>query len=93
MRGFSSALEPAHFIRALGCERNHGTFFPVYEIEGSAYDCGRSHGEQAADRVARTLEIYLPAFARQANLGLDQVRERAREYAVAMLLAIKKAGL
>jgi isopenicillin-N N-acyltransferase-like protein len=58
--------------------------FPVYEIEGSAYDCGRSHGEQAADRVARTLEIYLPAFASQARLALDQVRERAREYAAAI---------
>jgi hypothetical protein len=33
--------------------------FPVYDIEGNAYECGLSHGEQAAERVARTLEIYL----------------------------------
>ena len=57
---------------------------PVYDIEGDAYDCGVSHGRQAADRVARTIDIYLPAFARQAKLNLEQVRERAREYAAAI---------
>ncbi len=58
--------------------------FPVYEIEGNAYECGLSHGEQAAERVARTLEIYLPAFTRQVKLTLDQIRERARQYVAAI---------
>lgn len=58
--------------------------FPIYDIEGDAYECGVSHGRQAAERVARTLEIYLPAFSRQAKLGLDGIRGRAREYAAAI---------
>jgi isopenicillin-N N-acyltransferase-like protein len=56
----------------------------VYDVEGDAHDCGVSHGRQAADRVARTIDIYLPAFTRQARLSLDQVRERARQYADAI---------
>lgn len=58
--------------------------FPVYEIEGGAHECGVSHGKQAAERVARTLEIYLPAFTRQAKLTLEEIRERARAYAAAI---------
>lgn len=55
--------------------------FPVYEAQGNARGCGFAHGEQAAERVARTVEIYLSAFARQANLNLDEVRQRSRAYA------------
>jgi len=58
--------------------------FPVYEIEGSAHECGEAHGAQAADRVARTIEVYLPAFTRQAKLSLDEIRARARQYATAI---------
>jgi len=58
--------------------------FPVYDIEGSAYDCGLAHGRLAASRVARTLEIYLPSFTRQTGLTLEEVRSRAREYAGAI---------
>jgi isopenicillin-N N-acyltransferase like protein len=58
--------------------------FPVLEIEGTPHECGVSHGEQAADRVARTLEIYLPAFTRQAKLSLNEIRERAQQYAGAI---------
>jgi len=55
--------------------------FPVINIEGDARDCGVQYGEQAADRVALTIEIYLSAFGRQAKLSLDEVRARAREFA------------
>jgi len=58
--------------------------FPVYDIEGNAYECGLSHGAQAAERVARTIEIYLPAFTRQVKLALTEIRERARLYAAAI---------
>lgn len=54
--------------------------FPVVSIEGDAHECGIQHGAAAADRVARTVDFYLPAFVRQANLSLDEVRERARGY-------------
>jgi isopenicillin-N N-acyltransferase-like protein len=60
------------------------TPFPVYEIEGTARECGESHGTQAADRVARTIDVYLPAFTRQTKLTLEEVRARAREYAAAI---------
>jgi len=53
---------------------------PVYEIEGDAHACGVAHGRLASERVARTIETYLPAFLKEAKLGLDAVRERAREY-------------
>ena len=54
--------------------------FPVISIEGDPHECGRQHGNAAADRVAKTIEFYLPSFVRQAKLTLDEVRERARGY-------------
>ena len=54
--------------------------FPVISIEGDAHECGEQHGAQAADRVAKTIEFYLPSFVSQAKLTLDEVRERARGY-------------
>ena len=54
--------------------------FPVISIEGDPHECGRQHGSAAADRVAKTIEFYLPSFVRQAKLTLDEVRERARGY-------------
>jgi isopenicillin-N N-acyltransferase-like protein len=58
--------------------------FPVYEIEGNARECGESYGVQASERVARTIDVYLPAFTRQAKLSLDEIRARARQYATAI---------
>ena len=54
--------------------------FPVISIEGDAHECGAQHGAKAADRVAKTIEFYLPSFVKQAKLTLDEVRERARGY-------------
>lgn len=56
--------------------------FPVITIEGNAYECGVQHGEQAAERVARTIDFYLGVFGRHSKLSLDAVRERAREFLV-----------
>jgi isopenicillin-N N-acyltransferase like protein len=58
--------------------------FPVYDVAGSARDCGVAHGELASERVARTIEIYLSAFTQQTKLTLEQVRARARDYASAI---------
>ena len=55
--------------------------FPVLTLEGDAYECGFQHGAGAAQRVAKTIEIYLSAFDRQAGLSLEDVRERARAFA------------
>lgn len=54
--------------------------FPVISIEGDAHECGVQHGIAAADRVAKTIDFYLPAFVREAKLSLDEVRERTRGY-------------
>lgn len=55
--------------------------FPVYSVEGDAYDCGVQYGEQAAERVARSVEIYLSVFGRQVKLPLGELRARARAFA------------
>jgi isopenicillin-N N-acyltransferase like protein len=55
--------------------------FPVYTLEGDARECGVQYGTQAGVRIAKTIQIYLSAFGRQARLSLDEVRHRAREYA------------
>ena len=54
--------------------------FPVISIEGDARECGVQHGRAAADRVAKTVDFYLPSFVSQAKLTLAEVRERARGY-------------
>ena len=58
--------------------------FPVFEIEGDAHECGIGHGRHAADRVAKTIEIYLAAFGKQRGLSLAEVRARAAEYSGAI---------
>jgi len=62
-------------------QNEHYRPFPVLTLDGDAYECGVQHGTDAADRVARTIEIYLSAFDQETGLGLQAVRERARDYA------------
>jgi isopenicillin-N N-acyltransferase-like protein len=57
------------------------TEFPLLELAGDAHECGVQHGSGAADRVARSIQIYLAAFGKQTTLSLADVRERARGYA------------
>lgn len=54
--------------------------FPVISIEGDAYVCGEQHGVAAGERVASTIDFYLPAFVRQAGLTLDEIRLHAHGY-------------
>ena len=54
--------------------------FPVIDIEGDAHACGVQHGQQAADRVARTIDFYLGVFGKHSKLSLQEVRERARGF-------------
>jgi len=62
-------------------QNEHYRPFPVLTLDGDAYECGVQHGTDAADRVAKTIEIYLSAFEAETGLGLEAVRERARKYA------------
>ena len=52
--------------------------FPVISIEGDAHECGVQYGAAAAERVARTVDFYLPSFVAHAKLTLEEVRARAR---------------
>jgi isopenicillin-N N-acyltransferase like protein len=54
--------------------------FPVISLEGTAYECGLQHGTAAAERVAKTIGYYLPAFLRQAKLSREEIHARARSY-------------
>ena len=54
--------------------------FPVISLEGGARECGVQYGMAASERVAKTVDFYLPSFVSQAKLTLDAVRERARGY-------------
>ncbi|MGA7668966.1 MAG: C45 family peptidase [Nitrolancea sp.] len=55
--------------------------FPIVQVHGSAYERGRQHGEQARERVARSVATYQRAFAESAGLDWPSVLERATEFA------------
>ncbi len=54
--------------------------YPVIEVGGSPYERGHQHGEQARDRVAKSIEIYRERFARSAGLEWDAAVERGRGF-------------
>lgn len=47
--------------------------FPLIDLAGPPRERGRQYGIAAADRIHRSAEIYLTAFAKQ-HLGADRVR-------------------
>lgn len=57
--------------------------FPYIRVSGGAYERGLAYGSLASDRIRKTLDMYLPAFAAR---GLDwpRVRSIARELLVAI---------
>ncbi len=57
------------------------TTFPVVQVSGAAHERGRQHGEQAAERVARSVGTYRQAFAESAGLDWPSVLERASGFA------------
>jgi isopenicillin-N N-acyltransferase-like protein len=54
--------------------------FPHIKVSGSAYERGRQYGEQAAERVRRSIEIYRQVFQYYADWNWDQVVGHARGY-------------
>lgn len=54
--------------------------YPIIPVAGSARERGRQHGEQARDRVARSIEIYRKAFGEGPKLQWAEVLERASEF-------------
>jgi isopenicillin-N N-acyltransferase like protein len=55
--------------------------YPLVAVAGSARERGRQHGEQARERVARSIDIYRPAFESGPKLHWEQVIERAKGFA------------
>jgi isopenicillin-N N-acyltransferase-like protein len=54
--------------------------YPIVAVSGSARERGRQHGEQARDRVARSIDIYRPAFEAGPKLQWSEVLERAKGF-------------
>lgn len=54
--------------------------YPWVRVNGDPRERGRSYGEQAADRVRRSVAAYAEVFARGAGLGWGDVREVARRF-------------
>ncbi len=55
--------------------------FPHVRVEGGPRERGRSYGEQAADRVRRSIDAYGDVFAAYAGWDWATVTEHARAYA------------
>jgi isopenicillin-N N-acyltransferase like protein len=55
--------------------------FPRVRVEGTPRERGRSYGEQARDRVRRSVEAYREVFAAFTGWDRHQVVEHARGYA------------
>ena len=58
-----------------------GQPYPCIEVQGLAYERGYQHGQQARDRVLRSIEIYRAAFEANNKLAWPAVLERARGFA------------
>jgi isopenicillin-N N-acyltransferase-like protein len=54
--------------------------FPHVRVEGTAHDRGRSYGEQAADRVRRSIEAYRDVFDAYAGWDWPTVTREAARY-------------
>ena len=54
--------------------------FPHVRVNGTPRERGRAYGEQARERVRRSIEAYREVFAAYAGWGWDAVSEQARAY-------------
>jgi isopenicillin-N N-acyltransferase like protein len=54
--------------------------FPHVRVEGSARERGHSYGEQARDRVQRSVEAYREVFGAYAGWNWQTVTDHARAY-------------
>jgi isopenicillin-N N-acyltransferase-like protein len=52
----------------------------MIQVAGKSYDCGFQHGEQARDRVSKSIEIYRDAFQKSAGLEWSGALDRARQF-------------
>lgn len=53
---------------------------PVLTLEGSPYERGRIHGQEARERIAHNLRVYFERFRYEGKLSLKETRKRAERY-------------
>jgi isopenicillin-N N-acyltransferase-like protein len=58
--------------------------YPCVHVSGPPYRRGYQHGEQARDRVRRSIAIYQEMFRATAGLDWQSVLERSREFTQAI---------
>ncbi len=58
--------------------------FPLIEVSGDPFECGRQHGEQAARLIQFNLEGYWRLFKHRAGLERPAALEQARQYLAPM---------
>jgi isopenicillin-N N-acyltransferase-like protein len=66
--------------------------YPIVSVAGTARERGRQHGEQARERVARSIDIYRPAFEAGPKLRWPDVLTHAEGF-VAQIEAAEPAVL
>jgi isopenicillin-N N-acyltransferase-like protein len=54
--------------------------YPTIRVSGGPRERGRAYGEQAADRIGRSIEIYREVFAHYAGWQWPQVTEHAERF-------------
>jgi isopenicillin-N N-acyltransferase-like protein len=64
-----------------GDRREGAVIFPRVHIEGGPRERGRGYGEQAAERVRRSIDAYREVFQAYAGWDWAAVTEHARAYA------------
>lgn len=57
--------------------------FPYIEVEGAPYERGTQYGEQARNRINKSIEIYFPAF-KQRGLDWPKIKTLAQKFAKAI---------
>ncbi|GAA2214088.1 C45 family autoproteolytic acyltransferase/hydolase [Nonomuraea monospora] len=57
------------------------TSLPLVEISGTPRERGRQYGEQARERIQRSLTYYAEAFGHSSGLSWEQVLRRAARWA------------
>jgi isopenicillin-N N-acyltransferase-like protein len=58
--------------------------YPHVNVAGSARECGRQYGEQARDRVARSIAVYASAYRQTAGLSWADALAVAGPFAAAI---------
>lgn len=54
--------------------------FPHIRVAGSAAECGRQYGQQARERVARSVAVYREVFAHYTGWDWARVRQEAARF-------------